>query len=201
MEKLIKIQSELKANKDLFNAFGKYHYRSCESILEALKPLLKENNCLLTLSDKLVCVGQRYYIEATATFNDGKNTIQVTAYAREEETKKGMDGSQVTGASSSYARKYSLNALFLIDDNKDSDSTNTHDDKPKQTSYSNEVQSQKQDTSNEKEWLSEKQCKSAVERITAGDLEVYQKTIETFKIRKEYRAMLDVAFENVKPKN
>lgn len=132
-EKLLNIQSELKAPKSQRNDFGKYNYRNCEDILEAVKPLCKKYNAVVYLSDKLVLIGERYYIEATATLVDvetGENAV-VTAYAREEESKKGMDGSQITGASSSYARKYALNGLFDIDDTKDSDTTNQGNDKPK----------------------------------------------------------------------
>jgi hypothetical protein len=132
MKELIAIQSELKAPKNQFNSFGKYKYRSCEDILEALKPLLKAHNCYLTLSDELVNIGDRYYIKSTATIYSEKVSVSVTGYAREEETKKGMDGSQITGTSSSYSRKYALNGLFLIEDTKDSDATNTHDDKPQE---------------------------------------------------------------------
>lgn len=127
-EKLLQIQQNLKAPKNQHNSFGNYNYRSCEDIFEAVKPLLKEQNLILTLNDELVQVGERYYIKATATLydieTDDETCITNTAYAREEETKKGMDGSQITGASSSYARKYALNGLFLIDDVKDSDTTN-----------------------------------------------------------------------------
>lgn len=123
-EKLYYIQQELKAPKGQYNDYGKYNYRSCEDIFEAVKPILKDLKLSLTLSDELVMVGERYYIKATAILTDGDNLIQNTAFAREEETKKGMDGSQITGASSSYARKYALNGLFLIDDVKDSDTTN-----------------------------------------------------------------------------
>ena len=123
-DKLLKIQSELKAPKNQKNAFGGYNYRSCEDIFEAVKPLLKEEGLILRLTDELVNIGERYYIKATAILTDGTDTIENVAYAREEETKKGMDGSQITGASSSYARKYALNGLFLIDDVKDSDTTN-----------------------------------------------------------------------------
>jgi hypothetical protein len=120
------IQQELKAPKGQYNDFGKYAYRSCEDILEAVKPLLKKEKVVLTISDELQYIGNRYYIKATATLIDTESeaTISNSAYAREEETKKGMDGSQITGASSSYARKYALNGLFGIDDNKDSDTTN-----------------------------------------------------------------------------
>ena len=123
-EKLLKIQETLKAPKSQRNDFGKYNYRSCEDIFEAVKPLLKEQGLTLRLNDELVLIGDRYYIKATAILSDGKETIENVSYAREEDTKKGMDGSQITGASSSYARKYALNGLFLIDDVKDSDTTN-----------------------------------------------------------------------------
>lgn len=124
--KLTKVQAGLKAPKGQFNKFGNYAYRSCEDILEAVKPLLLENGLLLTITDDLVMVGNRIYIKATVKVTDGKNSVENTAFAREEESKKGMDGSQVTGASSSYARKYALNGMFCIDDTKDSDATNTH---------------------------------------------------------------------------
>lgn len=127
MEQLIKIQNELKAPKNQRNNFGNYNYRNAEDILEAVKPLLFANKCSLILTDTIELIGTRYYVKATARFSNGKDALEVTAYAREEETKKGMDGSQITGASSSYARKYALNGLFLIDDTKDSDATNKHD--------------------------------------------------------------------------
>lgn len=159
-EKLAAVQYALKAPKSQLNKFGGYNYRNCEDIIEAAKPLLNQHGLLLTLTDDLVLIGDRYYVKATAMVTDvssgtshieqTKSTLSftapcahsVTAYAREEETKKGMDGSQITGASSSYARKYALNGLFAIDDTKDSDTTNTHgkeepkepqkDEKPKQ---------------------------------------------------------------------
>ena len=126
-EKLIAIQSELKAPKSQYNNFGKYAYRNCEDILEALKPLLKEYKSTIYIADEIVTVLERFYVKATVTFIDAETgeSITNTAYAREEESKKGMDGSQVTGASSSYARKYALNGMFAIDDTKDSDFTNT----------------------------------------------------------------------------
>lgn len=119
-KKLRTIQEKLKAPKDLYNNFGKYSYRSAESILEAVKPLLAINEATLTLSDAIVEVGGRVYVEATATFIGDAETV-VKAYAREPEDKKGMDASQITGTASSYARKYALNGLFLIDDTKDAD--------------------------------------------------------------------------------
>lgn len=128
-EKILNIQSELKAPKGQYNSFGKYKYRSCEDILEAVKPLLKENNLIMNITDELVYIGERYYIKATAVISDIESGEQFinTAYAREEDTKKGMDGSQITGTASSYARKYALNGLFLIDDTKDADTDEYHE--------------------------------------------------------------------------
>lgn len=126
-EKLGIIQSKLKAPKSQYNSFGKYKYRSCEDILEAVKPLLSETKTVLSVTDRMEVVGDRIYVRAEAHLNDCEDSGEIitVAYAREEESKKGMDSSQVTGAASSYARKYALNGLFCIDDNKDSDSTNT----------------------------------------------------------------------------
>lgn len=123
MKELIAIQKELKAPKTQYNKFGKYQYRSCEDILEAVKPLLIKYGCTLTLSDEMVNMGNRFYIKTTARFSNKDKILKVTAYAREAETKKGMDEAQITGAASSYARKYALNGLFLIDDCKDPDRT------------------------------------------------------------------------------
>ena len=122
-EKLMNIQQELKAPKGQKNSFGNYNYRSCEDILESVKPLLKKYDCILTISDELVNIGERYYIKATAILSDVKEDMQIfnVAYARESLEKKGMDDSQITGATSSYARKYALNGLFAIDDTKDAD--------------------------------------------------------------------------------
>lgn len=131
IEKLSAIQTALKAPKNQKNAFGGYNYRSCEDILEALKPLLKTHECALTVSDEIVLVGTRFYIKATATLHHKEETLSNTAFAREEETKKGMDGSQITGAASSYARKYALNGLFCIDDTKDADAEKPNDDASK----------------------------------------------------------------------
>ena len=150
-EKLMNIQQELKAPKGQRNSFGNYNYRSCEDILEAVKPLLEKYKCVLTISDELVNIGDRYYIKATATLWDVENKgeeldmqervrtidcLKITniAYARESLEKKGMDESQITGATSSYARKYALNGLFAIDDTKDADT----DEYQKQTKSSNE---------------------------------------------------------------
>jgi hypothetical protein len=131
-EKLAAVQAELKAPKSQFNKFGNYNYRNCEDIIEAAKPLLKKNGLMLALTDEISQVGDRYYVQATATVYEIETggSFAVRAFAREEAEKKGMDGSQVTGASSSYARKYALNGLFAIDDTKDSDTTNQGEDKP-----------------------------------------------------------------------
>ena len=120
-EKLVKVQQELKAPKSNFNKFGNFRYRSAEDILEAVKPLNAKYGLVLTLTDTPILIGERYYIQATARITDGEESHEVTAYAREAQTKKGMDDSQITGTASSYARKYALNGLFLIDDTKDAD--------------------------------------------------------------------------------
>lgn len=127
LEKLSIVQSELNAPKTQFNSFGNYNYRNCEDILEAVKPYLKEQKLTLKLTDEIVLIGNRYYAKSTAKLTDAEtgDSEETFGWAREEETKKGMDSSQITGAATSYARKYALNGLFCIDDNKDSDTTNT----------------------------------------------------------------------------
>ena len=133
MEQLIKIQAELKAPKNQRNNFGKYNYRSCEDILEAVKPLLAKENCTLVISDEIKELGGLVYCEAKATINNGTNEVSVTAQAGIDPSRKGMDIAQSFGSSSSYARNYALNGLFLIDDTKDADATNTHGkEQPKQ---------------------------------------------------------------------
>lgn len=141
-EKLLIIQTELKAPKGQTNNYGGYKYRSCEDILEAVKPLLKEQGLILRISDEVVLIGERYYVKANAFIQDAKTEEAITnvAYAREEETKKGMDGSQITGTASSYARKYALNGLFCIDDTKDADT----DEHAKQTGAIPKKASEKQ---------------------------------------------------------
>ena len=141
MKELISIQSELKAPKTQVNRFGGYKYRKAEDILEAVKPLLAKQKCTLIITDDVVLIGNRIYVKATATIKNEKGECETTTgWAREEETKKGMDGSQITGASSSYARKYALNGLFAIDDNADSDTTN---DGQQQTQQQTQTQAQK----------------------------------------------------------
>lgn len=142
-EKLSQIQQKLAAPKNQYNKFGEYYYRSCEDILEGLKPFLKELNVALTLTDEMVMIGERYYIKATATlFNcEGDDKVQNVAYARETESRPKMDVSQITGSASSYARKYALNGLFCIDDVKDEDAKDNSQketEKPKQSEVKQE---------------------------------------------------------------
>ena len=125
IKKLCNIQRELKAPKNQRNDFGKYNYRSCEDILEAVKPLLAKEGLVLTITDSVEMIGNRFYVKATATVTDGEKSISTTAFARESDDKKGMDAAQIAGASSSYSRKYALNGLFCIDDTKDADALNT----------------------------------------------------------------------------
>ena len=146
MSKLVEIQAELKVPKNQRNNFGNYNYRSAEDILEAVKPLLKKHGAKIILSDKLVLIGDWHYIEATARFTCGDEVESVTAYAREPLNKKGMDESQITGTASSYARKYALNGLLLIDDTKDADT----DEYKKQTSQNTSNRQIKQYISAEK---------------------------------------------------
>lgn len=121
--RLMRVQKDLKAPKNQYNSFGKYRYRSCEDILEGVKPILQEYGCAIVLSDTIEQIGDRFYVKATATFYDCETgeSVSNTAYARESDDKKGMDASQITGTASSYARKYALNGLLLIDDTKDAD--------------------------------------------------------------------------------
>jgi hypothetical protein len=124
---LAQIQAQVKAPKGQLNKFGNYKYRSCEDIVEAVKPVINKLGYYLTLNDEIVQIGERIYVKATATISNGELTFSCSAFAREEEVKKGMDSAQITGAASSYARKYALNGLFAIDDTKDADATNTHE--------------------------------------------------------------------------
>ena len=128
MKKLLLIQSELKAPKGQFNSFGGYKFRSCEDILEAVKPLLAKHKCIITLSDEIENIGDRHYVKSIAKITDteSKESVSVTAYAREQASRKGMDESQITGACSSYARKYALNGILAIDNTDDADVTNKH---------------------------------------------------------------------------
>ena len=145
-EKLMNIQYELKCNKSQYNSFGRYAYRSSEDILEAVKPLLYKYKATLVINDDIVLIGDRFYVKATSKITDIETgeCVESTAFAREDESQKGMSSAQVTGSVSSYARKYSMNALFAIDDNKDADATNTHDKdiKPNMTPVSGITEAQ-----------------------------------------------------------
>ena len=132
LSKLLTIQTKLKAPKGQFNEYGKYYYRSCEDILEAVKPLLAETGTVLMLTDNIIEMNGRFYVKATAKLMTENEEIANTAYAREEETKKGMDASQITGSCSTYARKYALNGLFLIDDTKDADTMDNREEAKKE---------------------------------------------------------------------
>ena len=183
-EKINKIQVELKAPKSQRNNFGNYNFRNCEDILEALKPLLLREKIIIQLSDELVQTGDRFYIKATATLIDVESGEKhsATAFAREELSKKGMDGSQITGASSSYARKYALNGLLAIDDTKDSDTTNTHNN--------NEPKNQKKQVSAEEK-------RKNGEDIIARNTTKYNEMINSFFEIHKAKTLSDLSNEEV----
>lgn len=174
-DKLVNIQGRLKAPKNQRNNFGNYNYRSCEDILEAVKPLLKEHNLVLNLTDETMQIGDIYFIQANAVISDGEKSIAVKAQAGVSPNKKGMDIAQSFGASSSYARKYALNGLFLIDDTKDADATNTHNDDYVETVDDN------------KPWLQKNtpQFKNAKKALSDG--------FDIKDIRKKYKVSKEVA--------
>lgn len=176
-EKLVKVQTELKAPKNQRNNFGGYNYRSCEDILEAVKPILKENGLTLILKDDIVNIGERYYIVAIAELIDTETSEKIItqAQARESETKKGMDDSQITGTASSYARKYCLNGLFLIDDTKDADT----DEYKKQT-----------DTK-----INQTMVKALTEAIR--DKEYTKKAVSDVLAKYGYKSLEDIEIENL----
>lgn len=162
---LSKIQAELKAPKNQYNSFGKYNYRSCEDIIEAVKPLLHAENLVLLLTDEIINVGNHNYIQATALIKDGEHSIAIQAVAREAENRKGMDDSQITGATSSYARKYALNGLFAIDDTKDADTMKSREDK-KET----------KDKEPQRNWIAEIKTVSTIEELKSLYTEAMGKT-------------------------
>jgi len=182
MDKLLLIQSELKAPKSQFNSFGKYKYRNCEDILEAVKPLLLKHKCTLTISDKVTGNEHLMIIEANATITDGTNTISVTAHAGIDTNRKGMDIAQSFGASSSYARKYALNGLFLIDDTKDADATNTHG---------------KEEVKDPKPALTSDQLKNAIKSIQGGKKEAVLKQLENFYVSPEQLQAINLTVKNL----
>ena len=196
MKELISIQQELKAPKGQYNSFGKYHYRSCEDILEAVTPLLGKYNCFLNLSDQIEMIGERFYVKATATITNSENkSVVATASAREQENKAGMDASQITGSASSYARKYALNGLFCIDDTKDADTMdNTSEGKATPAAPAAE---KKEDN---RPWMSEKNLNDIIERINGGDVAVADLAYEHYRMKKEYREKIVVAVREYKQK-
>lgn len=172
---LVKIQQELKAPKNQTNSFGKYKYRSAEDILEAAKPVCHKYNCFINISDEVVNIGERIYVKSSVFLVDDKTkeTLSMsTGWAREEESKKGMDASQITGAASSYARKYALNGLFAIDDTKDADATNKHDKE--------EV---KKETTPKKGLMNDITFLKLVARYNGGEKDVFERASEHFEFR------------------
>lgn len=194
MKELIMIQQGLKAPKGQYNSFGKYHYRSCEDILEAVKELLGDQSCILNISDELVLIGDRYYVKATATITNSEGkSVSTTAFAREPIDKKGMDESQITGMASSYARKYALNGLFCIDDTKDADTmdnTNGH-------SAPAPKEEKKEDN---RPWMTEKNLHDILARIEGGDIAVVDLANEHYRMKKEYREQIVQAVKKHKEK-
>lgn len=175
-EKLLAIQTKLKAPKGQYNSFGKYSYRSAEDILEAVKPLNAEQGLLLTITDEIKEVGGRIYVVATATVSDGMDELKVSAFAREPENKKGMDESQITGATSSYARKYALNGMYAIDDNKDAD---TDEHKQQQDNAPKKQQAQKQQQKQQQQ-----QAKEPTEQELHEIVEKYARNIEALGVER-----------------
>jgi hypothetical protein len=200
MESLIKIQSELKAPKNNLNKFGNYHYRSCEDILEALKPLLLKHGCTLTVTDEVKEIGPIIYIEATASIQKGDEGRTVTAQAGIDTNRKGMDLSQTFGAASSYARKYALNGLFLIDDTKDADATNTHDQEPKKgemTYYGKPVTKDNNPLNEEKPWLNRGEAlDKAMEMLRTGKVTIDQ-IEKKYRLSKEVRTSLETVINTL----
>ena len=195
MKELVSIQQELKAPKGQYNSFGKYHYRSCEDILEAVKPLLGKYNCFLNVSDQIEMVGDRIYVKATATLTNSEGkSVTSTAFAREQENKAGMDSSQLTGSTSSYARKYALNGLFCIDDTKDADTMDNSSEG--KTAYVAPAE-KKEDN---RPWMSDKNLKDIIERINGGDMAVVDLANDHYRMKKEYREKIIVAVRECKQK-
>lgn len=188
-ERLYIIQQELNAPKGQWNSFSNFHYRSCEDILEGVKPLL--NGLILTMCDDVIQVGDRIYVKATVTISDGKDSISGTAMAREPMAKKGMDESQITGTASSYARKYACNGLFCIDDEKDADSKdNRQQQKPQNKS------AQQQPQGDDKPWYNEPDYQADLEEVTSAIRngtppdDVLKTISEKFKVSGKYRDLI-----------
>lgn len=176
-EKLSRVQQRLEAPKNQYNEFGNFNYRSAEDIFEAVKPILAEEGLVLTVSDEMVAIGDRYYVKATATVSDGESEVSVSAFAREDESRAGMSDSQLTGCCSSYARKYALNGLFCIDDGKDSDSFDDRAQKP-----SNKPSAPKKSNSEQlKDFCSQEKLKEGVDiKVLRKFYEYYDKIIDSW---------------------
>ena len=194
-EKLSNVQTELKAPKNQFNGFGKYKYRNCEDILESVKPLLAKNKLTMIISDEIKHIGERFYIKATIELFDVETgeTIITSKFAKEEETKKGMDASQLTGSTSSYATKYALNGLFLIDDTKDADATNNHGNEPKNENKSNN----KNDKRPQKKETKKITIETFLDAIRKYEKE-YQTEIKDYLVDKALIEIEDLNFEQAK---
>ena len=195
MKELVLIQTKLNAPKGQRNNFGKYNYRSAEDILEALKPLLEETNCYLNISDKIILVGDRYYVEATARITNSEGVSEsASAYAREELTKKGMDASQITGSTSSYARKYALNGLFAIDDNKDADT----DEFYKRT---NQKETKKEDDTSRMKFVADKSDNDKLAKVkTREEFLEFAKGYKIWAKVQSYRDWVEPKWNEVKDK-
>lgn len=178
-EKLLEIQTELKAPKSQYNSFGKYKYRNCEDILEALKPLLAKVKAAVVITDEIVNIAQRFYVKATVRLINVENdeVIETSAYAREPENKKGLDESQITGSTSSYARKYALNAMFAIDDTKDSDYAPDSNSKPATAPKNKPLSKETQEEINRRIMEYTKVSKIPVSEITAELSKVVKKEL------------------------
>ena len=178
-EKLLSVQAELKCNKSQYNAFGKYYYRNAEDILEAVKPLLAKVKATITINDEIVNIANRFYVKATAKIIDieSGDVVETNAYAREPENKKGLDESQITGSTSSYARKYALNGLLLIDDTKDSDYAPDSNSKPASTPKSKPLSKETQEEINRRIMEYAKVSKIPVSEITAELTKVVKKEL------------------------
>lgn len=184
------IQQGLKAPKGQYNSFGKYHYRSCEDILEAVKELLAEQSCILNISDEIILIGDRYYVKATATLmNSEGKSVSSSAFAREPIDKKGMDESQITGMASSYARKYALNGLFCIDDTKDADTMDNSQSAPVAKAEKKE---------DNRPWMTEKNLHDILARVEGGDLAVVDLANDHYRMKKEYREQIIAAVRKYK---
>lgn len=198
IEKLLAVQAELKAPKGQYNSFGKYKYRSCEDILEAVKPILKAHGASITISDELVQIGNRIYVKATARFwdvDDG-GYVNNTAFAREPDTKKGMDESQITGTASSYARKYALNGLLLIDDTKDADTDENRNERENRTKRQKEQPEPVEDRTGEPAYPDEDKMVEDLKAVAAQSEKVnslIQKLLET----NNARDLSELAFMNI----